>query len=113
MVQELNLEQETHYKPNADISTTGVLTTVTVPRDRLVSVNIEATADVSYALDVAAPQQPESDDWFENEVTYNKADEVDPQDIRDTFILGDRYLRVRCTDPAANGDTADITIQVA
>lgn len=82
--------------------------------DALVSLNIEATADASYAIDVSAKEEPDGDaDWFLDEETYDKADVADPQDIRDTFYCADRHLRVRVTDAAAAGETADVTIQEA
>jgi len=84
-----------------------------VPSDHVISVNIEATADASYALDVAAAADPGSGDWFEGEVVYDQADVADAQDIRDAFVLGDRFLRVRVTTAAANGETATVTIQGA
>jgi len=91
----------------------AVIARAEVPGDRLVSLNIEATADASYAVDVAAVEDPDAADWFEGEVTYDQADEADPQDIRDTFILGDRWIRVRVTTGAAGGETADVTLQGA
>lgn len=109
----LDKQQDEEIVSDADISQTGVIAVVEVPGDRLVSINIEATADASYALDVAALKRPSEADWIEDEVVYDQADEADPQDIRDVFELGDRKLRVRVTDPAAADQTADVTIQVA
>ncbi|EMA19012.1 hypothetical protein [Haloarcula argentinensis] len=95
----------------ADISTTGVVLRAETPGDALVSLNIDATADASYALDVSPTGDPQ--DWFEAEETYAAADVDDLQDIRDTFVAGDAYIRVRVTSAAAAGETADITIQQA
>lgn len=113
MPQTLQRRQGELEAPNEDISETRVLAAAEIPGDRLVSINIEATADASYAIDVSAEPEPDADGWFEGEVVYDQADEPDPQDIRDVFELGDRTLRVRVTDPAAAGETADVTIQVA
>jgi hypothetical protein len=110
-------DRQDHYLvPDADISTADeVIAQAEIPSDRLVSINIEATSDASYAIDVAAPYDLNgaTDPWILDEAVYDQADEDDPQDIRDVFRLGDRHLRVRVTDPAANGETADVTIQVA
>jgi len=110
-------DRQDHYLvPDADISTADeVIAQAEIPSDRLVSINIEATADASYAVDVAAPYDLEAatDPWFADEVVYDQADEADPQDIRDVFELGDRHMRIRVIDPAAAGETADVTIQVA
>ncbi|NLV11883.1 hypothetical protein [Haloarcula argentinensis] len=104
-------KQSTTRESDADISTTGVVLTAETPGDALVSLNIDATADASYALDVSPTG--DASDWFDGEETYNQADVDDPQDIRDTFIAGDAYVRIRVTDAAAAGETADITIQQA
>ncbi|MDS0258568.1 hypothetical protein NDI56_03975 [Haloarcula sp. S1CR25-12] len=109
----LNLRQDEHTVTDAPIDETGEIARVEVPGDRLVSINIEASADASYAVDVAAGKSPGTDDWFEGEVVYDQADVDDAQDIRDAFILGDRYLRIRVTDAAGAGETADVTIQGA
>lgn len=110
----LDNRQDAEIVPNADISTADeVIAQAEIPGDRLVSINIESTADASYAIDVAASYVSETANWFEDEVTYDKADEDDPQDIRDVFELGDRHMRIRVTDAAADGETADVTIQVA
>lgn len=112
----LDNPQDHDIVPNADISTADeVIAQAEIPSDRLVSINIEATADASYAIDVAAPYDLDgaADPWILDEVVYDQAEEPDPQDIRDVFRLGDRHLRVRVTDPAANGETAGVTIQVA
>lgn len=39
-------------------------------------------------------------------------DEPDPQNIRDTFQVGDGWVRIRVTEPADRG-TATVTIQKA
>jgi exosome complex RNA-binding protein Csl4 len=108
-----NLRQNHHVESDADISSTGEIVRAEVPSDHVVSVNIEATADASYAIDVAAVDDPGADDWFEGEVTYDQADESDPQDIRDTFVLGDRWMRIRVTTAAGAGETATVTLQGA
>ncbi|MFA1612061.1 hypothetical protein [Halobellus rubicundus] len=112
-------KQSTTDRTDQPIDTDGeIIAKAYTPGNPIVSLNIEATADASYALDVA----PEVDDsnpptdesaWFDAEETYDQADEPDPQDIRDTFIAGDGWLRIRVTDPAADGETADVTIQQA
>jgi hypothetical protein len=74
-----------------------------IPGDTIVSLNIVGSAVADYALDVSADGQT----WF-------GAEEVDSgTDIRDTFRLGDEYLRVRVTSAAANGETADVYVQEA
>lgn len=112
----LDDRQDHHLVSDADISTADeVIAQAEIPSERLVSINIEATADASYAIDVAAPYDltAATDPWFPDEIVYDKADKDDPQDIRDVFYLGDRHLRVRVTDPAGAGETADVTLQVA
>lgn len=37
--------------------------------------------------------------------------DMDTTDVRDTFDLTDRYLRVRVTSAAGAGETADVTVQ--
>jgi hypothetical protein len=111
-------KQSTTEKTGVAIDTNdAILAEVYTPGDPIVSLNIEATADASYALDVAPEvddsNPPENDDYFEGEETYDQADEPDPQDVRDTFIAGDGWLRIRVTDAAAAGETADVTIQQA
>lgn len=110
----LNPPQDTLIEPDQPIDTADeVIAKAEIPGDQVVSLNIEATAAASYAIDVAAVTNPGSGDWFKNEVAYDAADEPDPQDIRDVFELGDRWLRLRVTDPASNGETADVTFQGA
>ncbi|WP_042662556.1 hypothetical protein [Haloferax sp. ATB1] len=109
--------QSTTRRTDKPIETAdAVLLAMKTPGDALVSLNIEATADASYALDVHHnndTSSPPTDGWFEDEAVYDKADVDDPQDIRDTFYAADAWLRVRVTTPAAAGETADVTIQEA
>jgi len=80
-----------------------------------VSLNIVADGDADYAVDVAAGTTGSTetpDTWFEAEEEY-LASETNTQDVRDGFILGDRFIRVRVTSAAANGSTADVTLQGA
>ena len=98
-----NIQQTTRFEEH-DISESGVVGVVPVPRRPLVSVNIDATATASYAVDVG----PDRETWFENETTYDDTDTV-----RDMFEVGDAFIRIRVTDNAAAGETADIIIQEA
>lgn len=112
----LRQQQGSYTETDASIDTVGeVIAQAEIPGDRLVSLNIEAGADASYALDVSGKREPtDADaDWFLDETTFDKADVDDPQDIRDGFRMGDRHIRVRVTEAAAQGETADVTIQVA
>ena len=111
-----NSRQAERTVSDAPIDQTGEIARVEVPGDRLVSINIEATGDASYAVDVAAGTPGDvgtPDSWFEGEVEYLQSEVSDPRDIRDAFRLGDRHLRVRVTDSAAGGATATVTIQGA
>lgn len=101
--------QDESIHQDLDISSTGPLITHRADGDVLISLNIEATAAASYAVDVG----PDGDTWFEAEATYDQADVDDATDIRDAFELGDRHLRLRVTDAAADGETATITLQEA
>lgn len=101
--------QRTTRREEKDISTPSVLAQVQTTRRPLVSINIEATGVASYAVDVSH----DGEDWFEAEVVYDQDEIADPTDIRDTFEIADAYLRVRVTEPASNGETADVTIQEA
>lgn len=95
-----------------DISTAdAVLVEEHIKGDVLVSLNIEATESASYALDVSATG--DDGDWFEEEEVYDQSELEDATDIRDSLQFGHRYLRLRVTDPAADGETADVTVQVA
>ena len=96
-------EQETTTADGQAIDQTGTVLSAETYGDVLVSLNIEATASTDFAVDVSA----DGDTWFENEETYTGSS------IADTFRVGDRYLRVRVTTAASNGETADITLQEA
>ncbi|ELZ84400.1 hypothetical protein C453_12676 [Haloferax elongans ATCC BAA-1513] len=110
-------KQSTARRTDEPIETAdAVLLATNTPGDALVSLNIEATADASYAVDVhhdVGSRTTPTTGWFEDEIVYDQADVDDPQDIRDTFYVGDAWLRVRVTDPAGAGETADVTIQEA
>jgi len=73
---------------------------------KLVSLNIDATAEADYRLDVS----PDGDTYFEAEREYLAADE-DTTDVRDVFELTDRYVRLVVTSATAGGETADIVVQ--
>jgi len=96
-------EQETTTVEAQPIDQTGTILSAETYGDVLVSLNIEATASTDFAIDVSA----DGDTWFENEETYTGSS------IADTFVVGDRHLRVRVTAAAANGETADVTLQEA
>ena len=89
------------------IDATGEIFQSSVEIAKLISVNIQATANADYALDVS----PDGDTWFDAEVEYVAADEPDPQDIRDVFELTDRYVRLRVTAAATADATADVVVQ--
>lgn len=103
--------QDATIEEAQDISAAGVIAEAHIKGDALVSLNIEATAAASYAVDVSATG--DDGDWFEAEEEYDQAEVEDATDIRDSFRFGHRHLRVRVTDPAADGETADVTIQEA
>ena len=104
---DLTLGRENAYQrattDTVDISATGTVLVVEVIGDCLVSVNIDGDATADYALDVSADRNT----WFEAEETYSGTD------IRDTFRVGDRYLRLRVTTSASAGDEARLTVQEA
>jgi len=102
-------KQSSIERTDQDISTTGVIAETTTTGDPIVSLNIEATAAASYAIDVSA----DGETWFEGEVVYDQADVDDATDIRDTFQVGDARMRVRVTTAASSGETATVTIQQA
>ena len=107
-------KQSTERATDVAIDTVdAVLLEVATPGDPLVSLNIEATAEASYAVDVThVEDDPAQADWFEGEETYDAAN-LDTTDLRDGFQVGDARMRVRVTSAAANGETADVTIQKA
>jgi len=112
----LDNRQDEKIVTDAPIDETGELIRAQVPGDRHVSLNILANGDADYAVDVAAAPEGQAqtpDTWFEAEEEYLASEVDDPQDIRDGFILGDRFIRVRVTSAAAGGSTADVTLQVA
>jgi hypothetical protein len=88
------------------IDSTGEVYETTVKLSKLVSVNIDATAEADYALDVS----PDGDIYFNAEAEYLSSN-MDTTDVRDTFDVTDRYLRLRVTGAASAGATATITVQ--
>lgn len=105
-------EQSSREKADIDISSTGTIFKISTPGKALISLNITATAEADYALDVGYASTDGSKVWFEAEETY-KASNIDTTDIRDSFVAGDGQLRIRVTSPAASGETADLVIQQA
>jgi len=108
-------EQSDTVFEDTQIDTTGTATdsdgndvVVELEDKKLLGLRIEANGDASYAIDVSA----DSDRWFDNEVTYDKADQ-DTTSVSDAFDVASRYLRVRVTEAAAGGSTADIYIAYA
>lgn len=85
------------------IDTTGEKIEVDTEGKKTVAVNIEGDASADYALDVG----PDGNTYFDDEETYSGTS------ISDTFILPDRYLRIRVTTAAGGSDQATITIQEA
>jgi len=96
-------DQDETVRESQPIDTTGVILKEEVRGDKLVSINIEATAVTDFAIDVKA----EGSEWFEGAATYSGSS------IADTFRLGDRYVRVRVATAAATDETADVTLQEA
>lgn len=86
------------------IDSTGEKMRRAVPGDTLVALNIEATEETSYALDISA----DGETWFTDERTYNLT-----ASVSDRFRVAAAYIRVRVTTTASAGETADITIQEA
>ncbi|WEL29842.1 hypothetical protein [Haloferax volcanii] len=73
---------------------------------RAVGIDINANEEASYAIDTG----PAADDWpAERTTEYLKA-EMDTTDVSDAFVVIPRYLRVRVTEAAPNGETATIYI---
>lgn len=87
-----------------DLSQTGEVVVIQVIGDVHVSLDIEGTADAEYAVDVS----PDATNWTEGLYAYGPG-----TSIRDDFSVPDKYLRVRVTTAAADGDTADVTLQGA
>lgn len=83
------------------IDATGEIFEANVEIAKLVSINIDGTETADYALDVS----PDGSTWFTAEATYSGSD------IRDSFELTDRHVRIRVTTAASAGSTADIDIQ--
>ena len=114
MVQKQSTTERTDQPIDTDNET---IIEVHTPGNPIVSLNIEATAAASYALDVAPgadqTDPPADADYFDAEETYDQAEMADATDIRDTFVAGDGWLRIRVTEPAAADETADVTIQQA
>jgi len=88
------------------IDSTGEVYETTVKLSKLVSVNIDATAEADYALDVS----PDGDIYFNAEAEYLSSN-MDTTDVRDTFEVTDRYLRLRVTGAASADATATIAVQ--
>lgn len=70
----------------------------------VVSLNLEAAATASYAVDVGV-RDGDGVRWFEGEATY-----ADTDAISDAWEQADRYLRVRVTSAAAADETATIAV---
>jgi hypothetical protein len=83
------------------IDATGVVFTADLEVFTLASLNIEGDSTADYALDVS----PTGDTYFEGEETYSGTD------IRDTFEITDRNIRVRVTSTGNANDEATITVQ--
>lgn len=62
---------------------------------------LAATDTADFALDIS----PDGTFWFENVQTFSNTDEI----IK-TYSVGSRFVRLRVTNPAAGGTTADITL---
>jgi hypothetical protein len=83
------------------IDTTDVVFQESVEIAKLVSLNIQGDSTADYALDVS----PEGDNFFNGEANLSGTD------IRATFQLTDRVIRVRVTSAGNSGDEAKITLQ--
>ena len=98
MSERVHISKQSEDNP---IDSTGVVFETSVEIARLVSLNIVGSESASYELDVS----PDKETWFESEASY------EGDDVRDTFELTDRYVRVRVSTAASAGSTADITVQ--
>jgi hypothetical protein len=83
------------------IDSTGTVFEESVEIAKLVSLNIQGDSTADYALDVS----PEGDNFFNGEANFSGTD------IRATFQLTDRVVRVRVTAAGNAGDEATITLQ--
>ena len=97
---------QSDIETNVPIDSTGEIFETTVKLSKLVSVNIDATAEADYALDVS----PDGDTYFNAEAEYLSSN-MDTTDVRDTFDVTDRYLRLRVTSAAGAGETATVVVQ--
>jgi len=99
-------QRQDEFERTAPIDQTGDVLVVEVPGDTLASVDIDATAAATFEVDRSVTG--EETDRLGVEATYTDTDSVD-----DIFRLGDGYIHVRVATAAADGETADIIIQVA
>lgn len=97
-------QQVATVETDVPIDSTGEKMRREVPGDTLVALNIEATEEASYALDISA----DGELWFTDERTYSLTASVSGQ-----FRVAAAYIRVRVTTASSAGQTANITIQEA
>jgi hypothetical protein len=83
------------------IDATGAVFEESVEIAKLVSLNIQGDSAADYALDVS----PKGESFFDGEANFSGTD------IRATFQLTDRVVRVRVTSAGNAGDQATITLQ--
>jgi hypothetical protein len=83
------------------IDSTGAVFQESVEIAKLVSLNIQGDSTAEYALDVS----PTGEDFFADEANFSG------DDIRATFQLTDRVVRIRVTAAGNAGDEATITLQ--
>jgi hypothetical protein len=83
------------------IDSTGAVFQESVEIAKLVSLNIQGDSNADYALDVS----PKGEQFFDDEANFSGSD------IRATFELTDRVVRIRVTAAGTSGDEAEITLQ--
>lgn len=93
------------FEESFDISAQGDIIVLHVREAPQVGLQIEATAEADYAVDVG----PDGTTWFENVETYEAANE-DTTRIDDGWTQPEEWLRVRVSAAAAAGETADVYV---
>lgn len=111
-------QQSDTFEPDVPIDTTGALSdfagdgVIRVEGPADIGLQIDATAQADYAIDVGVRQDDGSIRWFTGEIEYLQAD-MDTTTISDAWVHVAEYLRLRVTAAAATGETADIYLAEA
>lgn len=71
-----------------------------------IGLNIAGEATADYAVDIGGINAEDTEPtWFEDEVTYDATDEV-----RDSWVQVEEWVRIRVTGPAAAGTEATLYV---